>query len=57
MKEVIEIVCQPKVMIMTGAIAMVVGGAINNDNLCSSGFFIVCLAFIWGFAKAIKEAS
>lgn len=55
MKEVIDAICQPKVMVATGVIAMIIGGAINNDNLCTSGLFIVGLAFIWGIAQAMNR--
>ena len=55
MKELIDVACQPKVMVITGAIAMTIGGAIRNDDLCLSGLIIVVLAFAWGVAQAMNR--
>lgn len=55
MKEWIDAVCQPKVMIMAGVIVMIIGGAMHNSDLCISGLFIVCLAFAWGIAQAMNR--
>ena len=52
LKEIVDILCQPKVAAMVGVTVMVVGGFLHNGDLGATGLVIVACAALWAWAAS-----